>query len=103
MILGNILGWLIVGLLVGAFARLLVPGRQDIGIALTVVLGVIGALVGGFISTFLFGPDLFIDNAGNTYTVVAAWPGWIMAIVGATLVLWVMTMLAASETPPRTR
>ena len=47
MFIGNLIGWIIAGLIVGAFARLLVPGRQSIGIAMTIVLGIVGALVGG--------------------------------------------------------
>jgi uncharacterized membrane protein YeaQ/YmgE (transglycosylase-associated protein family) len=47
----GILAWAVWGLLVGAVARLLLPGRQRLGIALTVVLGVVGSLLGGFLAT----------------------------------------------------
>jgi uncharacterized membrane protein YeaQ/YmgE (transglycosylase-associated protein family) len=51
----GIVTWLIWGLFVGALARLLLPGRQRIGIVLTIVLGVFGSLLGGFVATELLG------------------------------------------------
>lgn len=97
MLVGSILGWLIAGLIVGAFARLLVPGRQPIGLGLTIVLGIIGALVGGFICSLLFGPTLITDGTA-VYTVETAWPGWIMSILGGALVLWVVTAISGGNT-----
>lgn len=47
----GILTWVIWGLFVGALARLLLPGRKRLGIALTIVLGVVGSLLGGFLAT----------------------------------------------------
>jgi uncharacterized membrane protein YeaQ/YmgE (transglycosylase-associated protein family) len=47
----GILTWVIWGLFVGALARLLLPGRQRLGIALTIVLGVVGSLLGGLLAT----------------------------------------------------
>jgi uncharacterized membrane protein YeaQ/YmgE (transglycosylase-associated protein family) len=49
----NIIAWLIVGLVGGALARLLMPGRDPGGIIITVVLGIAGALLGGFLSVAL--------------------------------------------------
>jgi uncharacterized membrane protein YeaQ/YmgE (transglycosylase-associated protein family) len=51
----GIVSWAIWGLFVGMVARLLLPGRQRVGILLTVALGVIGSLVGGFLATELLG------------------------------------------------
>ena len=53
--LSAIVGWLIVGLVIGAIAHLLVPGRQRIGIVLTIVFGIVGALVGGIVTTAVLG------------------------------------------------
>ena len=92
MFIGNLIGWLIAGLIVGALARLLVPGRQNMGIGLTIVLGIVGAVVGGFISSLLFGPNI-VSDASGTYSVATAWPGWIMAIIGGALVLWIALAL----------
>ena len=47
----GIVSWAIWGLFVGAIARLLLPGRQKIGILWTIALGVAGALIGGFLAT----------------------------------------------------
>jgi len=53
----SFLGWLIVGLIAGALARLLVPGRQPMGLFMTMLLGLVGSLVGGFVSSLIFGYD----------------------------------------------
>jgi uncharacterized membrane protein YeaQ/YmgE (transglycosylase-associated protein family) len=49
----NILAWILVGLIGGALAKLLMPGNDPGGIILTIVLGIAGALLGGFISVAL--------------------------------------------------
>jgi len=100
MFIGSIIGWVVAGLIVGALARLIVPGRQDMGIGLTIILGIVGALVGGLIGTLLFGPNLTTDPNG-TYAVETAWPGWIMAVIGGAIVLWVVTALAGDRTSTR--
>lgn len=51
------IGWLIVGLIAGGLARLLVPGRQPMGLLMTMVLGLIGSIVGGAVSLMIFGGD----------------------------------------------
>jgi uncharacterized membrane protein YeaQ/YmgE (transglycosylase-associated protein family) len=50
----GIIGWLIVGLVAGALARLVVPGRDPMGMLGTVLLGLAGSLVGGFLADLLF-------------------------------------------------
>jgi uncharacterized membrane protein YeaQ/YmgE (transglycosylase-associated protein family) len=50
-----IIVWLIIGLVIGGLAHLLVPGRNRIGIVLTLLFGVIGALAGGFITAAIIG------------------------------------------------
>lgn len=47
----GIIGFLVFGLIVGLLARLLLPGRQKIGLPLTLLLGVVGSLIGGLIAT----------------------------------------------------
>jgi len=96
MLIGTILGWIIAGLIVGACARLLVPGRQDMSIVGTVILGVVGALIAGFIGSLLFGPRLVTDGTA-VYAVETAWPGWIMAIVGGTIVLWLALAMSGGN------
>jgi uncharacterized membrane protein YeaQ/YmgE (transglycosylase-associated protein family) len=78
----SLLSWLVVGLIVGFIARALVPGRQHLGILLTIALGVVGAVVGGVISSVLW-PTWTNDPDANRM-----WPGWLMSIAGAVVVLW---------------
>jgi uncharacterized membrane protein YeaQ/YmgE (transglycosylase-associated protein family) len=76
-----ILGWIVFGLIVGAVAKLLMPGRDPGGIIVTMLLGIVGALVGGFI-----GRALGLYNQGQG-------AGFIMATIGAILVLFVYRKL----------
>lgn len=71
----GILGWIVFGLVVGAVAKLLMPGRDGGGIIVTTILGIVGALIGGFLGQALglYGPG---DAAG-----------FLMALVGAVIVL----------------
>lgn len=53
-----VLSLMIIGLIAGAIARLLVPGRDRLGCLGTMLLGIVGSFVGGFLGRVLFGPDL---------------------------------------------
>jgi uncharacterized membrane protein YeaQ/YmgE (transglycosylase-associated protein family) len=80
---GSLLSWMLCGLIVGLLARLLVPGRQDMGLLMTMVLGIVGAVVGGLLYSLIQGaPSEPFSLSGN------AWHGWVVAIFGAVLVLW---------------
>jgi uncharacterized membrane protein YeaQ/YmgE (transglycosylase-associated protein family) len=69
----DILGLIVVGLIIGALARLLKPGRQPMSIVMTMVLGVIGALIGGLIAGLLGTGNIFELNVlGFILAVVAA-------------------------------
>jgi uncharacterized membrane protein YeaQ/YmgE (transglycosylase-associated protein family) len=59
--MGGLISWIVWGLFVGAFARLLVPGRQAIGCVWTILLGVAGSIGGGLIATKL----LKINSVGS--------------------------------------
>ena len=72
--LSVIIAWLVIGLVIGALARLLVPGRQHIGIVLTILIGVVAALVGGIVTTAILG-------AGHTVIT------FIVAVVAAALLV----------------
>ena len=50
----SIIGWLILGLVAGALARLLVPGRDPMGLLGTMVLGLAGSIVGGLLADLIF-------------------------------------------------
>ena len=49
----SILYWILLGLIAGAIAKLLMPGRDPGGCILTIVIGIVGALLGGFLATLL--------------------------------------------------
>ena len=82
MSVGTILSWMLCGLIVGLLARLLAPGRQSVSLLLTMVLGLVGAVMGVFLYSFVQGaPSDSFALSGN------AWHGWIVAILGGVLVL----------------
>ncbi len=73
--IGFILGLLIIGLIAGALARFLVPGRDPMGIGGTIALGVVGSFVGGFLGDLLFrggAADRGLSPAGLLGSVVGA-------------------------------
>jgi len=74
----GIIGWIILGLIAGAIAKLILPGRQGGGWLITLVLGVVGALLGGFISSALF--SVALGDLSDLRT-------WIIAILGSIVVL----------------
>ena len=69
----QILGLLIVGLIIGALARALLPGRQKIGLGLTLLLGVLGAVIGGMIASAIGSGGVFeLNIIGFVVAVVSA-------------------------------
>jgi uncharacterized membrane protein YeaQ/YmgE (transglycosylase-associated protein family) len=84
----NILGWIVFGLIAGAIARLLMPGRQPMGIILTIVLGIVGSFLGGVIGNAFHGVPL----------TEPAPAGWIGSIVGALIVLFIFGMVSNRRT-----
>ncbi len=56
-ILGLIISLIIIGLIAGALARLIIPGKQNLSIAMTIVLGIVGSFVGGFLGYLIFRKD----------------------------------------------
>jgi uncharacterized membrane protein YeaQ/YmgE (transglycosylase-associated protein family) len=88
--LGFIISQLVIGLVAGALARLLVPGRQHMSIGMTMILGIIGSFVGGFLGYLIFHKDAsegFLQPAGI-----------IGAIIGAILVLLVWIRVGENRT-----
>ena len=69
----QILGLIVVGLIIGALARLIKPGKQRLSIVATLLLGVVGALIGGFVASLLGTGDIFeLNILGFILAVVAA-------------------------------
>lgn len=83
----GIISWIVFGLIVGAVARLLMPGRQNMGWITTIVLGIAGSFAGGALSALLFAPaEGFVHPSG-----------WIMSIIGAIIVLFVYSRLSKAR------
>jgi len=78
----SIIGWILFGLIVGVVAKLLMPGRDPGGMIVTILLGIVGALIGGFIGRLL-------GWYGESDPV-----GFIMAVIGAILVLFAYRKLS---------
>ena len=74
----GIIGWIILGLIAGAIARAILPGRQRGGWVVTLILGVVGALLGGFLASALFGVAM-----GGFFDIRT----WVIAILGSVVVL----------------
>ena len=73
--IGLIVSILVIGLLAGALARLLVPGKQNLSVPMTIVLGVVGSFVGGFLGYLLFHKDSaqgFLQPSGIIGSVIGA-------------------------------
>jgi uncharacterized membrane protein YeaQ/YmgE (transglycosylase-associated protein family) len=75
--------WLIIGLIAGALARLIMPGRDPMGIVMTIILGIVGSIVGGLVSWAIWG--------SQTGRIQPA--GLILSILGAIIVLWIWRMI----------
>lgn len=73
--LGLIISLIVIGLIAGAVARLLVPGRQNIGILATIVLGIVGSFIGGFLGYLIFHKDSqsgFFQPSGIIGSIIGA-------------------------------
>jgi uncharacterized membrane protein YeaQ/YmgE (transglycosylase-associated protein family) len=92
--LWTILGLIIIGLIAGFIARAVIPGKQSMGILMTIVLGVVGSFVGGFLGFLLFGSD---PNGGFLQPA-----GIIGSILGAIIVLGVYVFFARRRGVTRT-
>ena len=69
----DILGLIVVGLIIGALARLIKPGKQHLSILMTLLLGVVGSLIGGFVATFFGTGGYFeLNILGAIVAIVAA-------------------------------
>jgi uncharacterized membrane protein YeaQ/YmgE (transglycosylase-associated protein family) len=78
----SVLGWIILGLIVGIVAKLVHPGRDPGGVVMTIIIGVVGALLGGYI-----GRGLGWYREGDPV-------GFVMAVVGAIILLVIYRLVA---------
>ena len=81
-----IIGWIIFGLIAGLIAKAIMPGRDPGGTIITILLGIAGSIIGGFIGQALFGYGRLASDTGDI-----ARPGFLMsmvlAVVGAIILL----------------
>jgi uncharacterized membrane protein YeaQ/YmgE (transglycosylase-associated protein family) len=85
----GIIAWILLGLIAGAIAKAVLPGDDPGGIIITTVIGILGAIVGGFLATALFGAhplDEFFDIST-----------WLTAIVGAIILLLIWRMVTGGR------
>ena len=79
------LGWIVLGLVAGAIAKWIMPGDDPGGIFITMLLGIVGALVGGYLGSRIFGVGL--ESFWNLRT-------WVIAIIGSLILLGIYRLVA---------
>ncbi|MDF2457625.1 MAG: Transglycosylase associated protein [Nitrospira sp.] len=82
----TVLGWIVFGLIVGIVGKLVMPGKDPGGFLATVAIGILGAIIGGFL-----GRLLGMYGEGDPV-------GFIMAVIGAMLFLWLYRMITRRST-----
>jgi uncharacterized membrane protein YeaQ/YmgE (transglycosylase-associated protein family) len=82
------LGWIVLGLVAGAIAKLIMPGKDPGGCIVTMLLGVIGAVIGGYLGSRFFGRGL--ETFWNLQT-------WIVAIIGSLILLGIYRLIIGSR------
>ena len=82
----NIIAWIIFGLIAGAIARFLKPGNDAAGWITTIIIGIVGSVVGGFLGRILSGADV-TDAVLSFYSLA-------MSVVGAIIVLYAYNALS---------
>lgn len=84
----NILAWIVLGLLAGAIAKAIYPGHQGGGILSTLLLGIVGAFIGGTLAMLLTTGSLSL--ASTTLSI----PGIIVAVLGAMIAIFIWQQIA---------
>ena len=85
----GILAWIILGLIAGAIAKAIMPGRDPGGFIVTALIGIVGAVVGGFLGNMIFGIG---GVSGVDIRSI------LIAVVGALVLLWVYRMATRRST-----
>lgn len=97
----DILGWIVLGLIAGAIAKAIMPGRDPGGVLMTMVIGIIGSLLGGFIGRALFDYGSVSDGGAISE------PGFLMslvlAIVGSIVLLALYRLIKGQSMRGRDR
>ncbi|MCX5001473.1 GlsB/YeaQ/YmgE family stress response membrane protein [Streptomyces sp. NBC_00638] len=85
----GIIAWILIGLLAGAIAKLLLPGKDPGGIIITMLIGIAGGLLGGWLGKVIFG----VDSVDGFFEVST----WIAAIVGSLILLILYRVLTGNR------
>ena len=85
----DIIAWVVIGLIVGLIARFLVPGRDPMGCLATSLLGIVGSIVGGFVSRLIWPTP---PGAGYVR------PGFFISLIGAIVVLLIYRAVRGQRT-----
>lgn len=88
----NIIAWALLGIVAGAIAKLLYPGRQGGGILGTMVLGIVGSFLGGSLYTLLTKGTISLTAAGFSF------PGLIVAVIGAMIAIFLWGLVTRNAT-----
>lgn len=86
--MGTIIGYIVIGLLGGAIAKAILPGKQGGGWLMTMILGIVGALLGGFLGGMIL---------GISYSSIFSIKGLIFSVVGALLVLVIYGLITKNR------
>ena len=88
----GIIGWIVLGLLAGIIAKAIFPGAERLGVILTTLLGIGGALLGGLVAS-LVGLGDPIDEFFDLST-------WVAAVLGALVILWIASAVGGRRGRP---
>jgi len=80
--------WLIIGLIAGALSRLIMPGRDPMGVLATIILGIVGSIIGGLVGGLIWRRENGFHPGGL-----------ILSLLGAILVLWIWRMIRSRSAP----
>jgi len=83
----SFLWWLIIGLIAGALARFIMPGKDPMGLLATILLGIVGSVIGGLVGSFIWRSDTGFHPGGL-----------FLSLLGAIFALWIWRMIS-SRTP----
>ncbi|MEG4394416.1 GlsB/YeaQ/YmgE family stress response membrane protein [Microcoleus sp. BROC3] len=85
--MGNIIAWIVLGLIAGAIAKAIYPGTQGGGFLATTGLGILGALVGGYLG------NMFLGGSGGASVGALSIPSIAFAVIGALVLLFIWGLL----------
>jgi uncharacterized membrane protein YeaQ/YmgE (transglycosylase-associated protein family) len=92
MTINDILIWMLCGLIVGIVARVFLPGPQNIGLIMTMLLGIVGAILGGIGYTYIG------ERFNDPLAFAGPWQWWIAAIAGGMIVIGIYSAFSSRRT-----